>query len=60
MDVIKGVSPINNEHLLVSRIEIVDAKGNEEDISVALRRYKSLTIENYSGQNAYKQVNPSS
>lgn len=56
MDVIKGISPTNNEHLIVSRLEIVGATANEEDISVALRRFKSLTIENYSGQNVYKQA----
>ncbi|XP_037027600.1 mitochondrial transcription rescue factor 1 [Bradysia coprophila] len=55
VDIIKGLSPLNKEHLIVSRLVIVKAKANEEDISIGLRRYKNLTIENYSGQNAYKQ-----
>lgn len=56
MDVVKGFSPLNKEHLIVSRLEIVKATANDEDISIGLRRCKNLTIENYSGQHAYKQA----
>lgn len=45
---------MNNEHLIVSRIEILTATANEEDISLTIRKFKNLTIENYSGQNIYK------
>lgn len=54
VDVIKGVSPQNDEHIVVGRIEIVSAKAKEESISVILRKSKSLIIENYPGSNAWK------
>lgn len=54
VDVIKGVSPQNDQHIIVGRIEIVSAKAKEESISVILRRYKSLIVENYPGSNAWK------
>lgn len=54
VDVIKGVSPQNSEHIVVGRIEIVAAKAKEESISVIMRRYKSLIIENYPGSSAWK------
>lgn len=54
VDVIKGVSPQNEEHIVVGRIEVVSAKAKEENISVILRRYKSLIIENYPGSSAWK------
>ncbi|XP_069699877.1 mitochondrial transcription rescue factor 1 isoform X2 [Periplaneta americana] len=47
VDVIRGVSPMNPKFLLVSRLEILSMKGEEENINVKLRRFKSLTIENY-------------
>lgn len=54
VDVIKGVSPQNEDHIIVGRIEIVSARAKEESISVVLRRYKSLIIENYPGSSAWK------
>lgn len=54
VDVIKGVSPQNDEHIMVGRVEIVSAKAKEENISVILRKSKSLIIENYPGSNAWK------
>lgn len=54
VDVIKGTSPQNTDHLIVGRIEVVSATPKEENISVVLRRFKSLIIENYPGSNAWK------
>lgn len=54
VDVIKGVSPQNEDHIVVGRIEVVSAKSKEESISVVLRRFKSLIIENYPGSSAWK------
>jgi hypothetical protein len=39
---------MNPEFLIVSRIEILSAKAGEDHITVTLRRFKSLTVENYS------------
>ncbi|KAG4080218.1 hypothetical protein HA402_008289 [Bradysia odoriphaga] len=55
IDVIKGLCPSNNDHIVVSRLVLVKAKANEVDISIGFRKYKNLTIENYSGENAYKE-----
>ena len=48
VDVIRGLSPMNPEFLLVSRIEILSVKPEEDNVAVKIRRFKSLTIENYS------------
>jgi hypothetical protein len=48
IDVIRGLSPVNPEFILVSRIEILSMKAGEEHITVKLRRFKSLTVENCS------------
>lgn len=48
VDVIRGLSPMNPEFLVVSRIEILSVKSGEENVAVKVRRFKSLTIENYS------------
>ncbi|XP_063705660.1 mitochondrial transcription rescue factor 1 [Culicoides brevitarsis] len=49
IDVIKGLSHQNPEHLVIQRVEILSAKPKEEQdgLIVKLRRNKSLTIENY-------------
>ncbi|XP_053699194.1 mitochondrial transcription rescue factor 1 [Sabethes cyaneus] len=47
VDVVKGVSPTNPDHLIVSRVEILDVTPKIETISVVMRRHKSLIIENY-------------
>jgi hypothetical protein len=39
---------MNPEFLLVSRLEILSVKAGEENISVKIRRFKSLAVENYS------------
>ncbi|XP_055852230.1 mitochondrial transcription rescue factor 1 [Episyrphus balteatus] len=54
IDVIKGFSTVNPSHLVISRVIIASAKEKEETISVHLRRYKTMLIENYTGTNAYK------
>lgn len=47
IDVVRGVSPTNPDHLIVSRVEIVAANPKNESISVSLRRQKTLIIEDY-------------
>nr|CAD7428711.1 unnamed protein product [Timema monikensis] len=47
IDIIRGLSPLNSDFLIVSRIEVLSASANENNISVKLRRSKTLTIENY-------------
>lgn len=54
IDIIKEFSPLNPEHLIVSRIEILSIQPNSEDITVVMRRFKSLTIENYEAENVWK------
>jgi hypothetical protein len=48
VDVIRGLSPMNPDFLLVSRLQILSVKAGEENIIVKIRRFKSLTVENYS------------
>ncbi|GAB0097661.1 Mitochondrial transcription rescue factor 1 [Sergentomyia squamirostris] len=55
IDVVKGFSPTNPDHLNISRVEIVSATPKEESISLILRRFKTLLIENYEERNAYKE-----
>ncbi|XP_044755729.1 mitochondrial transcription rescue factor 1 [Coccinella septempunctata] len=45
IDVIKGPSPNNPEHLVVARVEILSMKPEEETISVKIRRSRSLLVE---------------
>ncbi|XP_068622481.1 mitochondrial transcription rescue factor 1 [Battus philenor] len=47
IDVIKSVSPHNPDHLYVSRVEVLNLVPKEENISVTVRRFKNLLIENY-------------
>lgn len=49
IDVIKGTSQINPDHLVVQRVEILNVrpKDDETGLVVNLRRNKSLVIENY-------------
>uniref|UniRef100_A0A1B0A455 Uncharacterized protein n=1 Tax=Glossina pallidipes TaxID=7398 RepID=A0A1B0A455_GLOPL len=54
VDVIRGFSQSNPSHLIVSRIVILSTTEVDEGFRVNLRRYKSLLIENYSRENAYK------
>ncbi|XP_036673527.2 mitochondrial transcription rescue factor 1 [Drosophila suzukii] len=54
IDVIRGFSQTNPSHLVVARVSILSASEREEGLSVHLRRYKSLLVENYRGPNAFK------
>ncbi|KAJ8966280.1 hypothetical protein NQ314_003632 [Rhamnusium bicolor] len=54
IDVIKGVNMNNPEFLTVARVEVLSAIGQEESISVKLRRCKSLTVENYKDKNRWE------
>ncbi|XP_073816024.1 mitochondrial transcription rescue factor 1 [Musca autumnalis] len=54
IDVIRGFSQSNPSHLVISRVIILSVAEREEGLSVQLRRYKSLLIENYAGSNAFK------
>ncbi|XP_053945125.1 mitochondrial transcription rescue factor 1 [Anastrepha ludens] len=54
IDVVRGFSQANPAHLIVSRVIVLDVSEREESLSVQIRRYKSLLIENYPGPNAYK------
>ncbi|KAH8332427.1 hypothetical protein KR074_003105 [Drosophila pseudoananassae] len=54
IDVIRGFSQSNPSHLVVARVAILSASEREEGLSVHLRRYKSLLVENYRGANAFK------
>jgi hypothetical protein len=49
IDLIKGESTANSNHLVVGRIEILSAVPKEDDstILVTLKRFKSLLIEKY-------------
>ncbi|XP_022225135.1 mitochondrial transcription rescue factor 1 [Drosophila obscura] len=58
IDVIRGFSQSNPSHLVISRVAILSAGEREEGLSVHLRRYKSLLIENYRGADAFKSSEP--
>ncbi|XP_062539373.1 mitochondrial transcription rescue factor 1 [Armigeres subalbatus] len=47
LDVVRGVSPTNEDHLIVSRVEVLAANPKSESIGVSLRRQKTLIIEDY-------------
>ncbi|KAJ8938678.1 hypothetical protein NQ318_004478 [Aromia moschata] len=49
IDIIKGVNVNNPDFWTVARIEVISFAPKEESISVKLRRCKSLTVENYRG-----------
>lgn len=56
IDVIKGISHLNPDHLIVQRVEVLDVKAKDGDdgIIVILKRAKSLTIDNYE-EDSYKE-----
>ncbi|XP_023176586.1 uncharacterized protein C6orf203 homolog [Drosophila hydei] len=58
IDVIRGFSQANPSHLVIARVVILSAGERDDGLSVNLRRYKSMLIENYSGPNAYKSSEP--
>lgn len=47
IDLIRNDCPINPKNLVIARIEILDTKANEDSISVTMKRFKTLTIEDY-------------
>lgn len=47
VDVIKGEHTQNPGFLVVARVEILSMTPNEEDITLKIRRSKSLLVENY-------------
>jgi len=53
VDLIKGPSPNNPDFLLVSRVEVLSAKLDGDELDVKLKKYKSLLINNYA--NKWKQ-----
>lgn len=57
IDVIKEISPANPDNIIVARLEVLAVMPNEADITVVLRRFKSLTIENYEAENVWRQHN---
>lgn len=58
IDVIKGTSQMNPDHLVVQRVEVLATtpKDDGDGIWVTLRRHKSLIIENYEAS-PYKDNN---
>ncbi|XP_017779595.1 PREDICTED: uncharacterized protein C6orf203 [Nicrophorus vespilloides] len=47
IDIVKGVNTDNPKFLTVGRVEVLNAANKEDHISLKVRRYKTLTIENY-------------
>lgn len=47
VDLVKGPSPQNSDFLLVSRIEILSVKFDDNELEVKLRKFKNLLINNY-------------
>lgn len=47
VDLVKGPSPNNPDFLLVSRVEILSAKLDGDELEIKLKRYKNLLIDNY-------------
>lgn len=63
IDLIKGFSPVNPKFLLVQRVKVLAASDpstndDEDNITLKIRRYKSLTIDNYE-EDEYKESAPS-
>uniref|UniRef100_A0A182Q127 S4 RNA-binding domain-containing protein n=1 Tax=Anopheles farauti TaxID=69004 RepID=A0A182Q127_9DIPT len=55
IDVVRGTSPTNPDHLVVSRVEIISVTPRTENLSVTLRRHKSLIVESYKEHGAYEE-----
>lgn len=54
VDLIKAWSPTNPDYLNIARVEVLSVTTEEDKIIVKIRRCKSLTVENYGGQNSWK------
>lgn len=48
IDLIKSSeSPVNPDHMVIARIEIIQITPKEESIQITMRRFKNLTVEKY-------------
>lgn len=47
IDFIKNESPVNPNHLVISRIEILSTVPKGDNIIVTMKRFKNLTVEKY-------------
>lgn len=47
VDLVKGPSPNNPDFLLISRVEVLSAKLDGDELEVKLRKFKNLLINNY-------------
>lgn len=47
IDLVKGESPNNSDHLIISRIEILAANPKEESIAVTMKRFKQMLVDKY-------------
>lgn len=47
VDLVKGHSPNNPDFLLVSRVEVLSAELDDDELEVKLRKFKNLLINNY-------------
>lgn len=47
VDLIIGPSPNNPDFLIVSRVEVISAKLDGNELEVKLRKFKRLLIDNY-------------
>ncbi|XP_044730198.1 mitochondrial transcription rescue factor 1 [Chrysoperla carnea] len=57
IDFIRGFSKNNSNFLIVSRLIILDAIEKDENVTVVMKRFKSLLIENY--KDPWKQASTS-
>lgn len=47
IDLVKGPSPNNPDFLLVSRVEVLSAKLDGDELEVKLKKFKNLLINDY-------------
>lgn len=47
IDFIKNESPVNPNHLVIARIEILSTVPKGDNIIVTMKRFKNLTVEKY-------------
>lgn len=47
VDLVSGPSPNNPDFLIVSRVEVISAKLDGDELAVKLRKFKKLLINNY-------------
>lgn len=54
IDLIKSTYPANPDNLIVARVELLSCTADDDNITIKIRRNKSLIVENYPGPNAFK------